>query len=626
MIYFILDNNEKIELTHRKITFTETNSWFESEFKSEFSFPFEMRKEDFVKVSDFSNYLSAGSKTQFKGKLYRDGDLIDATLKIQQQKGNVISGIIFAGMEAFPNFDKDLKDLPLDKFNVADLKAHALITIRKDYPEVSHQFPMIHTDKYDPASDEFHGFGKFYNNYSEGEFRTNIVQSESNIDLIRNIMQPFPYLMHVVKAGIADAGYELAGDILEIEDFKKALIFRDGSYFKSTTTENIPFVLKINEWSRISYILAGREHVEFNKDLVIDRKGNYLIFGTIFNVMMRNVLSWRSDLQLQLKHVRNGVETMLFSRDRIHGGSGDGAIVQMWNFDIEIPISIEPGDIIRLWKIEVRRDVVPVRAPDYPEACSLEIIPLRYLNADGSPIVSVLDLNEVDLTRVVPDMKFGELISNLRAAKNLDLTISGNTVYMNFIQDQLNRNSAIDLSDFDIEEPLRTFHDERSYELSFSDGNKDSQYPYDSVFVQKDLVATSNYRINKNTTELKLDFLPYPTIVRNGISTSFAFDDEPSKLRLVFYNSSIDGPPVTFNNLNMTIAAIYQQCYANWINFLVNSIGYQWDFIISVEKFKSIVIQSLIYSYSNFHVFTEIEKERISRLSWRVSAKSESLI
>jgi hypothetical protein len=36
------------------------------------------------------------------------------------------------------------------------------------------------------------------------------------------------------------------------------------------------------------------------------------------------------------------------------------------------------------------------QSSDYPEAISLKLIPIRFRNQDGSPIISTLNLNEID--------------------------------------------------------------------------------------------------------------------------------------------------------------------------------------------------------------------------------------
>jgi hypothetical protein len=43
---------------------------------------------------------------------------------------------------------------------------------------------------------------------------------------------------------------------------------------------------------------------------------------------------------------------------------------------------------------------------------------------------------------------------------------------MNRITPKLNRASAVDFADFDIEEPERLFHEDRQFELAFTDGNQ----------------------------------------------------------------------------------------------------------------------------------------------------------
>jgi hypothetical protein len=57
--------------------------------------------------------------------------------------------------------------------------------------------------------------------------------------------------------------------------------------------------------------------------------------------------------------------------------------------------------------------------PDYPEGYSL-LIPIRFRNQDGSPIISTLNLNEIDLKKVVPDMTFRDLIMIIKNWKNYE--------------------------------------------------------------------------------------------------------------------------------------------------------------------------------------------------------------
>jgi hypothetical protein len=64
---------------------------------------------------------------------------------------------------------------------------------------------------------------------------------------------------------------------------------------------------------------------------------------------------------------------------------------------IDVSVTFEAGDIIKIIKLN-QRDYTPSITPDYPEAISLKLIPIRFRNQDGSPI-STLNLNEIDLKK-----------------------------------------------------------------------------------------------------------------------------------------------------------------------------------------------------------------------------------
>jgi hypothetical protein len=305
-----------------------------------------------------------------------------------------------------------------------------------------------------------------------------------------------------------------------------------------------------------------------------------------------------------------------------------GFAIQNLNRHIDVDVSFESGDILRIEKIEVPRDQDPSITPEYPDAAYLDIIPIRYRNPDGSPIILFEWLNKIDLNMVVPDMTFGQLVEEIRKWKNLDLVPGTNTVTMDYIKLE-DRSNAVDLSDTEIEEPLETYHDERSYELLFNDGKSNEKYLYDSVFVDITGVKTTIYKTNKNTTQISIDALPYPVIDRNGFKTAYAFDDEKSKIRLIFFKAFTPGEPtICYENINMLLPAIYQVNYKAWLDFLLTSVQRDWEFIISVEKWNNLTIRALIYAYSNFHLFSERERERIiiaGNHYWRITAKSETL-
>jgi hypothetical protein len=301
--------------------------------------------------------------------------------------------------------------------------------------------------------------------------------------------------------------------------------------------------------------------------------------------------------------------------------------IQIKTNKIDQEVSLNVGDKIKITKVEPQRDYLPSPTPDYPEAISLKLIPLRYRNSDGSPIISVLNLNKIDLTRVVPDMSFRDFVTIIKNWGNYGFVPEGKVIWMNHINPDLDRTKAIILDDFDVPEPKRTFNDNRQYELTFTDGKNNETYKYDSVLVTNTETILNNYSVDDNVSSIKIDALPLPVVTRDSITTALSFEDESSKLRVVYMRPMPeDGTPVSYNNKNVLIPNIAETKFKNWLNFRINSISWEWDFLISVEKYREIQIQSLIYAYANFHVFTETQDERISKQWWRINAKTESLL
>lgn len=627
----------QLDLSYLNVTFTEINQWFKDDFSTEQSFPFDLYLDsELSKNSGFQEHYNANkNQTIFQGHLDKDGEVIDAVLTFQGRKGKVISAIIKSGLDNFPSFDKKLSELNLEIKAIDDIVAEANSIIGQEYPAVNYNFKMVHTDKYDPTSSDWNGFEKIINNHDGYGFLSNSL-GEEDVDVIKNILQPLPYLMHVLKTGIEDGGYSLAGDILTDPDLNQALVFRDGDYFKLTAKEDIPFSFLNNQWDSLPYVNNTFQYVGFDKEITITKKGDYLLFGEISSLVYSarknpptlhdryrcSILDWK------IQKVSGGVITDLSTA---YLGREDDGTTNLWveidTRSVDISVSLEIGDKIRVVKTEPKRDYSPSITPDHPEAVSLKLIPQRLYNSDGTPILSVELLNEIDLTKVVPDMTFRQLVTAIKNLKNYEFVPVGNVIYMNLIENRLDRSTAKNLENFDVEEPSINYHDDREYELSFTDGKTHDTYKYDSVLVTAAGVVVNDYTAKQNVNRIQIDALPLPVVDRNGKTTAFNFEDQPTKLRLVFANQVAYGNlPVTFWNENMTVPKIRENNYAEWLDFRINSIEWNWEFIISVEKFKEITIQSLVYAYKNYHVLSEIEKERLNMMYWRITAKTESLL
>jgi hypothetical protein len=630
--------NFKLDLTFLNVTFSELNQWFKSDFSTAQTIPFEITLDsELSKSSGFqAHYNAYQNQTIFYGHLEKDGEIIDAILKFLSIKGNVVSVIINLGLDDFPSFDKKLSELNLETKLVTDIIADANSVIHLSYPETNYSYPMIHTDKYDPTSTEWNGFKKIINNYAAGQFLSNSLQIDTNIDLIKNIIQPLPFLMHILKTAISDAEYTLAGDILTDYNLNNALVFRDGLYYKQATKTEFPIVAIHSEWSSLGSIDNSFQYVNFVKEIVITQKGDYTLFGTINSIVYtarKNPASTHdryrcSGFKFSIIKIAAGVSTIISSYEEGRQDDGTSNLgIQTREDSFDKLISLNVGDVIRITKTEPRRDLIPLVTPDYSEAISLKLIPFRYKNADGSPIISVLNLTEVNLKNVVPDMTVRDLIAIIKNWFNYDFVANEKVISMNLIENNLDRSTAKKIDETEIEEPSRIFHEDRTFELSFSDGKVDAIYKYDSIFIQQSGVTVNNYTVLPTTNSIKIDALPLPVITRDGVKTAFSFQDETSKLRLVFMKPMPEGgSPVTFENKAVLMRENYESKFKKWLDFRINSIEWNWEFVISVEKFREITIQTLVYAYGNYHLLSDLEKTRLDNFYWKIAAKTESLI
>lgn len=636
MLAFI-HTNFKLDLTFLQVTFTDENQWFKDDISTEISFPFEFYLDsDLSKNSGFeAHYNSVNKVTLFTGILDKDGVLVDAILKFESKIGKKISATIKAGIDSFPSFDKKLAELPLEKKVVTDLWQEARETILKEYPETNYNFPMIHTDKYNSDGGDFNGFEKIINKYVNGDWVSNVLDLEENVDIIKNILQPLPSKMHVLKVGIESAGFTLEGDILNDDDMKKGWLVRDGSYYIANSKAEIPIAYNNNEFDSLAYVDNTFQYVTFSKEVTVEKKGDYLVYGSIYSLVYtaRKNPAWShnryrcSRLNIKIEKVSSGIATTLFEFGMNAEGSGTSNLMtEVRDDSVEESVSFNPGDKIRITKTEPKRDYVPSITPEYPEAISLSLIPIRYRNPDGTPILSVLPLNEIDLTRVVPDMSFRDFVIAIKNWGNYGFVPDGKVIRMDRIGPKLDRTKAIDLTGEDIPEPKEVYHDSRMFELAFSDGKSDEKYPYDSVLVSKESTIVNDYTTGENVSSIKIDALPLPIITRESITTAINFEDQTTKLRVVYMKKMpSNGSPVCYQNSNVLIPYVAETHFKEWLKFRLNSVGWEWDFIISVEKFREITMQSLIYAYSNYHVFSDVQKERLNKLWWRVTAKTESL-
>jgi hypothetical protein len=77
-------------------------------------------------------------------------------------------------------------------------------------------------------------------------------------------MQPLPYLMHIIKTGVNDAGF--LGEILTDADLQQALPFRDGEYYIQTAKQELPLAYKNNQYDALEFENNSFQYVRFENN------------------------------------------------------------------------------------------------------------------------------------------------------------------------------------------------------------------------------------------------------------------------------------------------------------------------------------------------------------------------
>ncbi|WP_445458452.1 hypothetical protein [Flavobacterium sp. HNIBRBA15423] len=615
-----ITSNFEIDLSKLKVADILENSWFSNKFFVKFTFPFEM---DLTEENDinfgFLSWFNANSHTTiYEGKYVHRDVMEDAILEIDEVTDKISMSFGY-GFDEFPNFNKKLSELPLDKFEVVDIYAHAATIIPQTWPAVNYNFPQIHIDKIDNSEDPWLDFEMIINNYKDGAFLINEVGVD-DITYNRNIMQPTPYALHILKKGFEDAGKILMGDILEDETIKKLCIYTDTDYWTTYELESYN-ILKMSA----DYVEAGSQVIQgtfpgpfswsaptinptvlfykYFSDIEITTPGKYRIIGTILLVGLRFSTSY-----FKIKYR----DVVLATQQIYMYGSA---------LTVNVNVIFETLSDLSLNNITV--EVYGGRREDRI-IIDLAINPIRLHDTSGMAIPTIINQNEVDLTRAVPKITFGEFVNRFKNWFNLDLDQRGNEIHMNFIQDEKKRKEPIDLTIFEVKTPLRKFTRGNSYLLKFQDVET-KDYTFLPVFHNKDGFVTANYKTDDKTNEITVDALPLPLLFRNGIQTAHAFDTDESKIYAVLYDGlNTDDLNLSKDPYELLIPQVHEKYWKDWLNFRINSQGFQWSFKAHYEDIANLKNKSKVFAYMNNHIVRSITRTEVSEDEFEIDIETEA--
>lgn len=264
------DAGFELDLSDRQVSTVEENNWFSDRFVSKYTFPIkiELTSELNRYFGDILDPNSKSVETYFEGDFYYNGKVFEAVLELEDKEGHEVSVNIRFGLDEIPNFDKKLRDLPLEEVDLSgtDIYTHAETKITQSFPDTNYNFVMVHSNNYfDISEEQWASFEGFINKRTGGAFVQNYYDGGSDTQHNLNAMIPQPYLMHVIKTAIEDAGYTFAGTFQDHPKWKHALFSELSKYYTEINLEESQeWLVLYNEFDS-TYNITGNTHGYYTK-------------------------------------------------------------------------------------------------------------------------------------------------------------------------------------------------------------------------------------------------------------------------------------------------------------------------------------------------------------------------
>lgn len=575
-----VDNLFFIDLSSKKISFIEENNWFnEDQLVFSYTFPEELPYTIHPYFLKYKSHHLAEYPIRFEVVVNLNGELFSAKFELVDFQTNTFSFSIFYGSESFPNWDKKLTELAIERIEVADIRSHATLINTKFYPEANYYFPLIHTDQYNNSDKVYAHFKGSINLREADEFVTNNIDVENNIIYNRTIIRPYFYWYHVLKMIINQAGYELEGDVVNHQKINDVILVSGKKYEAEDRPESIDINIGLPYYTKDGFNNRYGEYGYWRYNQEVLLYGKFRLKGRV--------------IQSGMKEVRNYEKIYLDGVKIIERAQRD-------DYNLDIIINTKPeGSIISFEKLDYYM---------LDDVFQLQLIPLELYNEDGEVINYLVDSNVIDFKLALPDTTQGSFIQTTMRWFNLDFTAKGNIVTMNFKENLLRRKREDnDWRQFEAAEPKRTTNLGDSFLIKFKDSD-DEKYPLIQTYIDQDTTRTENFIVTENTTTIEIDCLPLPLEVRNNQQSAYLYKDDESGIYAVLRNNSTTDNQ-TLDMVQYQTPSITEDYYKIWLRFRISTIQYNWEFETRTRWLNPFNIKKEIYSYDNYHFIKKIQRD-----------------
>jgi len=609
----VVTENFEIPLSGVETNFTEENPRFKDSIWTKYTLPFKFFYDrNFLSTAGhYSSIISADLEKKYKCSHVFEGKIMKGELQFTDIKKKYAVIQIDSGFEELPNFEKKIKELPLEFKMVNDIYAHANEIVSKKYPETNYNFPKLYTSEFDLESEAWKYFNSFINERklnpatNTKEFPKNEIQENSNgWDVVnRNILHPLPYLLHVLKVGFQDAGFILTGDILEDPVLKQRLLFSAEQYYTTGEQNYQKSLVFVNEFYD-NEVVAGNIFGRWIKKFKIDAPGKYRIIGRCFTN-------------------NDGNSVLTIKRDgAILSTIGSGTTQAFLNFDQVIEVGIDDAEDKPEITLEffgrVSYDLIDAEGVNTGVA-DIKINPMRQNTADGDAIPFVFNFNRVDLKRAVPDMTFGELVNFIKNVRNYDLSFENNTAVMNRIIIDKTKEPE-DFRETEVEDPDRNRNDKTYFNIKFPEVEG---VDLPSVFFDENGYELNRLVVPKDTTEIQINGFCLPLVDFRAVRTAKALT-ETNSFMLVYYDGLDNNGDNHAKNPDGLHGIAFAESVKDWFLNRLRNWTFKWSFKILKSKLRKYNIRSEIFAYNKKHWIKSWVKNSESDQYYMVDIETET--
>jgi hypothetical protein len=567
------------------------------------------------------SYETTELQNKISGFLQFENKTYEAFLYVLSIEGYKITAQIDFGFDELPNFDKKLSELPLEKFKVEDIYAYSTAICKKKYPETNFNFPRIYTEKYSPDSEPWNNFDGYYNDLKKDgtEMRRNYIDENGNIFNI-NVLHPCPHPIYILKTGFSDAGFELSGDILTDEILQQKWIFSGTEYFSTLTQKRYGLNLSNYDYYGTEMInckvfnhpsntpFSNYFPIQFNKyqsAITIEKAGTYNLIGTL-KLLDYYTPPYHSFLKIYLNN------SLIFEYK-----SSKNAYSEL-NFNITIN-SVSQNSVLR---VEARS--IHSSSANY-DIMKSELIgkALEDLENEGEDNGVITNLNEIDLTRAVPEMTFGDFVNVIKNWFNYDIEISDKTLIMN----RIGKDDISGVKDFrfaEIPAPKRTLLNKKSFLLKpveLDNNLKKNSMFYD--FSGQKLNGTE--KTDTNIIEINGYLMPLKLPKPMGYNTAFVAKDSADVVALVEYSGLKNGQNNATYSSGCDFPELFDRNWLKWLRQRINGQEFNWKFYCNIEKICRFSVKDYVFCYNNIHIIKTLNKEKISDQIYEVEITTETV-